>query len=172
LKKIGQYAFSYAEALKHVKLPDSVAQVGTHSFSYCKNLTSISFGENMTRIGANTFFEDNSLQSITCKSNTPPFTESIPTYAYNNSTLYVPIQSLELYQTTFPWKWFDKIIGVHFNSGDVNTDGEINIADVNCCIDMIVDNNVTFDEIYDVNGDGEINIADINAIIAAILDGE
>ena len=48
----------------------------------------------------------------------------------------------------------------------------INIADINCCIDMILDNNATFDEIYDVNGDGEINIADINAIIAAILDGE
>ena len=67
---------------------------------------------------------------------------------------------------------FEHIVGINFDSADVNGDGEINIADVNCCIDTIIDNNDTFDEVYDVNGDGEINIADINAIIAAILDGE
>lgn len=52
--------------------------------------------------------------------------------------------------------------------GDVNGDGEVNIADVNAVIDTILgdDSNT---ELQDVNGDGEINIADINAIIAAIL---
>ena len=50
--------------------------------------------------------------------------------------------------------------------GDVNGDGEVNIADVNAVIDMILD---TPAENGDVNGDSEVNIADVNAIIGIIL---
>jgi surface protein len=52
--------------------------------------------------------------------------------------------------------------------GDVNGDREVNIADVNAVIDIILGgsgNTVA----ADVNGDGEINIADINAVIDIIL---
>jgi hypothetical protein len=53
--------------------------------------------------------------------------------------------------------------------GDVNSDGEVNIADINAVIDLILTSN---DDIKgDVNGDGEINITDINAVIDAILRG-
>ncbi len=54
--------------------------------------------------------------------------------------------------------------------GDVNGDGEINIADINAVIDMILTSN---DDIKgDVNDDGEINIADINSLIDLILGGD
>ncbi len=52
-------------------------------------------------------------------------------------------------------------------AGDVNGDGEVNIADVNAVIDMILADNTSF--AGDVNGDGEVNIADINALIDMIL---
>ena len=55
--------------------------------------------------------------------------------------------------------------------GDVNHDGEVNIADINTVINIILGGNVN-DQTRrraDVNGDGEVNIADINAIIAVIL---
>ena len=50
---------------------------------------------------------------------------------------------------------------------DVNGDSEVNIADINALIDLILagDNAPA----GDVNGDGEVNIADINAVIDAIL---
>ena len=51
--------------------------------------------------------------------------------------------------------------------GDVNSDGEVNIADVNALIDMILKGNNT--PSGDVNGDGEVNIADVNAVIDIIL---
>ena len=54
--------------------------------------------------------------------------------------------------------------------GDVNGDLEVNIADVNTVIDIILDGNV-ITPAADVNGDGEINIADINAVIDIILGG-
>ncbi len=53
------------------------------------------------------------------------------------------------------------------SSLDVNLDGEVNIADVNAVIDLIMDSGDG--RTGDVNGDGEVNIADINAIIDAIL---
>ena len=51
--------------------------------------------------------------------------------------------------------------------GDVNGDGEVNIADINVIIDMILSSG--FNPSGDVNGDGEVNIADINAVIDIIL---
>ena len=51
--------------------------------------------------------------------------------------------------------------------GDVNGDGEVNIADVNAVLDMILTGNNL--PSGDVNGDGEVNIADVNALIDMIL---
>ena len=53
--------------------------------------------------------------------------------------------------------------------GDVNGDLEVNIADVNAIIDMILKG--INDLRGDVNGDGEVNIADVNAVIDIILKG-
>lgn len=53
--------------------------------------------------------------------------------------------------------------------GDVNADGEMNIADVNTVIDMILGDSGDTYSLGDVNGDGEVNIADVNAVIDLIL---
>ena len=53
--------------------------------------------------------------------------------------------------------------------GDVNADGEVNIADINAVIYAIV--NTTGDLKCDLNNDGEINVADINKVIDIILNG-
>ena len=55
--------------------------------------------------------------------------------------------------------------------GDVNADGEVNIADVNCLIDIILGIR-TADEFEGralVNDDEEVNIADVNCVIDIIL---
>ena len=51
--------------------------------------------------------------------------------------------------------------------GDVNLDGEVNIADVNAVINVILTG--AENSAADVNADGEVNIADINAVITLIL---
>ena len=53
--------------------------------------------------------------------------------------------------------------------GDVNNDGEVNIADVNSVIDIVL--GAGSGTSADVNHDHEINIADINAVIDIILSG-
>ena len=56
--------------------------------------------------------------------------------------------------------------------GDVNGDGEINIADVNALLDIILGGDADEDTLKraDVNEDKEIGIADVNAVIAIILE--
>ena len=64
---------------------------------------------------------------------------------------------------------------VEGNPYDVNGDGEINIADANSVIDIVVmggNNGHSRAPAADVNDDGEINIADVNAIINIILNGQ
>lgn len=56
-----------------------------------------------------------------------------------------------------------------FSKYDVNHDGEVNIADVNYLIDMILNGNQ--DKVGDVNDDLEVNLADVNAVIDAIVSG-
>ena len=51
--------------------------------------------------------------------------------------------------------------------GDVNHDGEVNIADVTAVIEEILSGDATSSA--DVNIDGEVNIADVNAVIDVIL---
>ena len=52
--------------------------------------------------------------------------------------------------------------------GDVNGDLEVNIADVNSVIGVILDGN-GFTAAADVNNEGEINIADVIALINMIV---
>ena len=56
--------------------------------------------------------------------------------------------------------------------GDVDGDGEVNIADVNAVIDLILSGAGNTSKLNaDVNNDGEINIADVNLIISLIIKG-
>lgn len=54
-----------------------------------------------------------------------------------------------------------------FLEGDANGDGEVNIADINTVINVIL--GTSFSDKCDINHDGEVNIADINVIINIIL---
>ena len=53
--------------------------------------------------------------------------------------------------------------------GDVNADGELNSADVNCITSVILGGPDIYEGRADVNDDGEVTIADINVVIAYIL---
>lgn len=68
------------------------------------------------------------------------------------------------------WTPWTPII-VNWMTGDVNHDSEINLADVNQVVDVIVAEQITPSMLSfnDVNGDGKVNIADLNVIIDRIL---
>ena len=67
--------------------------------------------------------------------------------------------------------YLDENVFIERLDGDVNGDGEVNIADVNCLIEVIL--GYTSDGVFHgrayVNDDYEVNIADVNEVISIIL---
>ena len=59
--------------------------------------------------------------------------------------------------------------GPVYPKGDVNGDGEVNIADVNALIDIVLGGVDNSQGRSDVNSDGEVNVADVNEVISIIL---
>ena len=83
------------------------------------------------------------------------------------------VQTLYTDGTLSPWSNRTRAF-IDWKRGDVNHDGEINLADVNEVTDVIFKGiaSASAHTINDINQDGEINIADINLIIDKIMTGE
>ena len=52
---IGKYAFSHAEKLENITLPNSLTSLEEHAFEYCTSLTSLSFSVSIESIGREAF---------------------------------------------------------------------------------------------------------------------
>ena len=72
--------------------------------------------------------------------------------------------------TTVRYMCFDDV-ETTIITGDVNGDGEVNVADINTLINIILSGDTDSDNYSraDVNIDGEVNIADVNSLIDIIL---
>ena len=174
VKSIGNNAFNGCKNVKSVKVGDGVRRIGEKAFASCSSLTDFTFGSRVDSVGMQAFASCNSLKTITSWAVTPPSMKGTTTFtdkAYSRATVYVPRQSLEAYRQALVWKRFAQMEG--FNTtwilADVNGDGEVNIADVNAVIDLVLAGSRSLHG--DVNGDGEVNVADINAVIDAIIEG-
>ena len=190
---IGNDAFLNCSGLTTVNLPNSVTTIGKYAFKGCGSLTSVSMGSNVTSIGNLMVFSGcDQLTSLTCLAAEPPTIGSegniLESRYYTHTTLHVLPGRVEAYQSAAYWHLFYQILGDASQGdipGDVNGDGEVNVADVNKVIDVIINGgshghghapsnesetgSEDWSDIIDVNGDGEINIADANVIIDYIL---
>ena len=168
--EISSSAFANCSRLKSVSISNSVTLIDEYSFYGCSDLTTLTIGKSVATIGNFAFEGCVSLNDIVCLATTPPDTDySFDSFIYDKATLHVPMRAIEVYKSTSQWSNFSNIVGLEEDMppGDTNADGEVNIADVNAVIDVILSGG--FSSLYDVNNDGEVNIADINAIIDIIL---
>ena len=173
---IDDYAFYGCDSLTSIVIPNSVTEIGYGAFYDCIDLTSIVIPNSVTSIGDNAFCNCWRLADVYCyiadlsnvsSGNRTFYSNS---YGYSGRTLHVLQGMADAYRADENWyPYFGQIVEDIF-MGDVNGDLEVNIADVNVAIDMILGGNSSTPA-ADVNGDGEINIADINAIIDIILGG-
>ena len=185
---IGTSAFQGCTGLTSITIPNSVSTIDDYAFKGCGRIAYIALGSGVARIGRLIFDGCNQLTDVISFAVTPPTVDSNGLFDnmdyYAHATLHVQLQSLEAYQSALCWKDFYTILGdVEVNNliWDVNGDGEINIADLNAVIVIIINggssghghapgtNDSERPNPADVNGDGEINIADINSIINKIL---
>ena len=86
------------------------------------------------------------------------------TYCYSVSVLYENYQSLQSLEECITTE------GTTFETGDVNTDNEINILDIVMLVNMIIGIETPNYELGDLNSDDEINVLDIILVINNILD--
>ncbi|MBR5725799.1 MAG: leucine-rich repeat protein [Muribaculaceae bacterium] len=172
LKTIGNYAFQKCKNLVKVSVGDQVSSIGEKAFNSCTSLTGVTLGRGVEHIGSKAFYSSMIINDITCKASVPPVVANKDAFSsgiYKKATVTVPMESLEAYASAGVWSEFDNVVGANLNYsvGDVNRDGEVNIADINTVVNSLLSGD-NQGGICDVNGDGEVNVADINAIIAII----
>ena len=154
---------------KNTMIPNSVTTIDDYAFYDCDGLTSIVIPNSVTEIGFGAFESCTGLTSMKVSSGNRTFYSNNHA-SYSGRTLHVLQGTADAYRADENWyPYFGQIVE-DIIMGDVNRDLEVNIADVNVAIDIILGGNSS-SIAADVNGDGEINIADINAVIDIILSG-
>ena len=178
--RILQYAFDGCDLLKSVTIPNSLTYIGWHAFRHCRSLTSITIPHSVTCIKFEAFKGCYNMKDVYSYI-TDPLSLMVENDIFKNiddnysgRTLHVPYGTVYAYQADEHWfPYFEQIVEMDPEMeliGDVNFDGQIDIADINAVIDIILGID-GFTMIADVNRDGEVTIADVNAIMDIILGG-
>ena len=176
---IGNGAFMYCSGLTNLDIPNTVNYIGQGAFSYCTDLTNVTIPNSVTHIEEEAFSccwaltdvysHITDLSNVTSGDNLFMIDDS--DYDYSGRTLHVPEGTVDAYQDDWRWsRFFGQIVEMEPETvliGDVNGDGEVNLADINAIVDIILGGNGD-SAAADVNDDGEINIGDLNAIINII----
>lgn len=109
-------AFAYCSALQSVNIPTGVTTLD-RTFTGCYGLNTVTIPSTVNSIGKGTFMWCNNLSTIYNYASTPQSIErEVFVYAdyesLPNCTLYVPEESVELYQTANVWKEFNPILAL------------------------------------------------------------
>ena len=176
ITSIDANAFDGCYELNSVVIGDAVETIGEEAFQGCTGLTSVTIGSGVTNIGERAFNYCNALQAVKCLSTVPPAMasdNSFSTAAYRNAILKVHRNYIDTYNATDFWYKFEHIEGYgSLGNGDVNGDGEINIADVTTLIDQLLGKD-TGSEFYfesaDLNYNGHIDIGDVTTLVDLLL---
>ena len=166
---IEEAAFRNCSSLTSVTIPTSVISIGESAFRSCTSLTSVSIPNNVASIGNGAFAGGWSLTSVTIPNSVTSIDESafggcsyitsitnhaivpqvIVESTFNNvnkyaCTLYVPAESIALYQAANVWKDFRNILAIEGSE-------EINYASLADIYNMAADSIITlgaFDVMY------------------------
>lgn len=107
-------AFNLCTGLTSITIPSSVTSIEDFAFQRCINLSSITIPSSVTYIGNGAFFNCIGLTSIYANSTIPiDLSKSLIVFGGVNittCTLYVPKESLSLYQAADQWKDFTHIV--------------------------------------------------------------
>ena len=111
---IGDYAFAICSGLTSLTIGNSVTSIGSFAFSGCSGLTSITIPNSVTSIGDYAFAICSGLTSVTNHTTTPQSINSNVFVMVNTSscTLYVPEESIDLYEAANVWKEFGNIVTI------------------------------------------------------------
>ena len=180
----GYVAYEYKGTMPenyHLVLRDSIVGIAQYAFYNQKNLTKITLPFSVYDLGGWCFDACSNLQEVHAKMNAPRFTPSqynlygawTVFYQVNlsNAILYVPIGCKANYENAEGWNQFGQIIEEGGMTGDVTGDLQVDIADVNAIINVMLGKTTdpSIKAVADVTGDGAVDIADVNMVINIML---
>ena len=148
-----------------------VSTVQDYAFYNVSSLTDVELPSTLTWLGTRSMAGMTGMKTLTCQAVEVP---DLGDYVWDGVNqravpLTVPEESFEQYRISNQWMNF--MFSFKGLRGDVNNDGEVNIADINTLISIILGE--MFDDgtmrRADVNEDGEIGLADVNMVIDIIL---
>ena len=110
ITEIEEYMFNGCP-IESIIIPEGVTSIGTYAFGWCDYLKKVILPSTMATIYDNAFSSCRQLAEITCNAATPPAFASLETAFYDvdkpNCYLYVPEESMELYQIASQWGEFN-----------------------------------------------------------------
>ena len=92
-------------ALTTLTIPDNIIKIGAESFANLSSLTTLTIGSGVTEIGNNAFSWCSALNSVTIHAVTPP-TLGGTFITANNCPIYVPTESVSVYQSASGWSTY------------------------------------------------------------------
>ena len=103
--EIGDNAF-YNSSLESITIPTGVAKIGRSAFNKSNLLSSVTLPATLTAIGDWAFDDCNNLKEVICYAPQPP-TISKYTFSDISPTIYVPENTVTIYQNAPYWMTFD-----------------------------------------------------------------
>ena len=103
--EIGDNAF-YNSSLESITIPTGVAKIGRSAFNKSNLLSSVTLPATLTAIGDWAFDDCNNLKEVICYAPQPP-TISKYTFSDISPTVYVPENTVTIYQNAPYWMTFD-----------------------------------------------------------------
>ena len=152
-------------------IPEGVQTIGQAAFYNLSTVTTLSLPSTLKHIGTLAMAGMTGLEELTSNASTVPSLDDNIWLGVDQSTvtLKVPLNSVEDYLAAAQWQEF--LIVPAAKLGDVNGDGEVNVADVSALVAIVMGDTSHPDYIAraDVNGYTEISVADVSALVAIVM---
>ena len=116
---LGQSAFKNCTGMEEIVLPPTLTAIAEDVFWNCSSLTSIDIPASVDTIGEYAFYNCQKLTSVINRALTPQIITTEVFYGVDVTeiTLYVPKQSIALYQKAEVWKDFNQILPLQDTEG-------------------------------------------------------
>lgn len=111
---IGSYSFAGCTSLPYVNIPESVKNIQTEAFLNCSSLTTVVLGNGLKSIREKAFANCKNLENVYCQAENIPriYANTFELSFVDCSTLYVPGETMEDYESDAAWSEFGSIMPI------------------------------------------------------------